>query len=655
MAKWLVIRHVEVPIPSPKKGEVLIKMEAVSVNPVDWKIQSGMVRPFLPWKFPSIPACDLAGEVAAIGDGVSGFKLGDKVIAINFPSGGGFAEYAVARPPEVSAAEGACLPRAAVTALQALRAAGAGLEDAPPKNVLVTAASGGVGHFAVQLARLGGHRVTATFGARNLALIVGELGANEALDYATPDGAALRSPSGRRYDAVVHCAPHSPWSVFDRVLAADAGGVVVDITPSPAAAATPLLHRKRLTPLIFSPNKTDMARQGKLKPVVDSCYALSDAPEAWAKSMGGHATGKVISFPLLSLSLLSLRVCALVSAMAAAAAPKTMRAVQYDKYGGGAEGLKHVEVPIPAPKEGEVLIKMEAASINPIDWKIQKGMLRLFLPKKFPFIPVGDLSGEVVELGGGVSGFKPGDKVVSMSFPNCGGLAEYAVAPASLTVARPPEVSAAEGASLPAAAGSALQQLKAAGVRFDAGAAAVDGPKNVLVTAASGGVGHYAVQLAKLAGLHVTATCGARNLGFVRDGLGADEVLDYKTPDGAALRSPSGKKYDAVAHCAPPAPWPVFKSVLADAGGVVVDLTPGVAATVRSFLHNVTFSKKRLVPLILMPKKEEMEWLVDMAKQGKLKTTIDSKYPLSRAEEAWAKSMEGHATGKIVVEMGGTE
>uniref|UniRef100_A0A0E0IM07 Enoyl reductase (ER) domain-containing protein n=2 Tax=Oryza TaxID=4527 RepID=A0A0E0IM07_ORYNI len=345
-------------------------------------------------------------------------------------------------------------------------------------------------------------------------------------------------------------------------------------------------------------------------------------------------------------------------AAAADAAPKTMRAVQYDKYGGGPEGLKHVEVPIPAPKEGELLIKMEAASINPIDWKIQKGMLRLFLPKKFPFIPVGDLSGEVVELGGGVSGFKPGDKVVSMSFPNCGGLAEYAVAPASLTVARPPEVSAADGASLPAAAGSALQQLKAAGVRFDAdadAAAAAGGPKNVLVTAASGGVGHYAVQLAKLAGLHVTATCGARNLAFVRDGLGADEALDYRTPDGAALRSPSGRRYDAVAHCAPPAPWPVFRDALADAGGVVVDLTPGVAATVRSFLHRVTFSKKRLVPLILMPKKEEMEWLVDMAKQGKLKTTIDSKYPLSRAQEAWAKSMEGHATGKIVVEMGGTE
>ncbi|KAM3258592.1 hypothetical protein ACQJBY_050385 [Aegilops geniculata] len=99
------------------------------------------------------------------------------------------------------------------------------------------------------------------------------------------------------------------------------------------------------------------------------------------------------------------------------ATPRTMKAVQYDKYGGGAEGLKHVELPVPSPKKGEVLLKMEAASINPIDWKIQKGMLRPFLPGKFPFTPVGDLAGEVVELGSGVTNFKPGDKVISISFP----------------------------------------------------------------------------------------------------------------------------------------------------------------------------------------------------------------------------------------------
>ncbi|KAK8460087.1 hypothetical protein SEVIR_2G274300v4 [Setaria viridis] len=335
-----------------------------------------------------------------------------------------------------------------------------------------------------------------------------------------------------------------------------------------------------------------------------------------------------------------------------AAPKKTMKAFQYDKYGGGAEGLK---VPVPSPKKGEVLLKLEAASINPIDWKIQKGMVRPFLPRKFPFIPVGDISGEVVELGTGVTNFKTGDKVISISFPTGGGLAEYAVAPASLTVARPPEVSAAEGASLPTAASTALQQLKALRVTsFDgSGGGNNNAPKNVLVTAASGGVGHYAVQLAKLAGLHVTATCGARNLGFVR-GLGADEVLDYKTPEGARLQSPSGVKYDAVAHCATGTPWSAFAPVLADSA-TVADVTPGIAATARSFLQKVTLAKQRLVPMILIPKKEEMEWLADMTRQGKLKTVIDSRYPLSRAREAWAKSIEGHATGKIVVEMGDEE
>ncbi|KAM0864531.1 hypothetical protein ACQ4PT_043870 [Festuca glaucescens] len=258
------------------------------------------------------------------------------------------------------------------------------------------------------------------------------------------------------------------------------------------------------------------------------------------------------------------------------ATPRTMKAVQYDKYGGGAEGLKHVEVPVPSPKKGEVLLKMEAASINPIDWKIQKGMLRPFLPGKFPFTPVGDLAGEVVQVGGGVTNIKPGDKVVSISFPSGGGFAEYAVAPAALTVARPPEVSAVDGACLPAAASSALQLLKATGVSFDSTSNAT-GPKNVLVTAASGGVGHYAVQLAKLAGR---------------------------------------TRYDAVANCAAGVSWPALKAVLADEGGTAADVTPGVRAALTSLLQKVTFAKKRLAPLMLTPKREEMEWLVDLARQG---------------------------------------
>nr|XP_051190007.1 quinone-oxidoreductase homolog, chloroplastic-like [Lolium perenne] len=167
---------------------------------------------------------------------------------------------------------------------------------------------------------------------------------------------------------------------------------------------------------------------------------------------------------------------------------------------------------------------------------------------------------------------------------NGGGLAEYAVAPAALTVARPPEVSAVDGACLPAAASSALQLLKATGVSSNA-----TGPKNVLLTAASGGVGHYAVQLAKLTGMHVTATCGARNVAFVQ-GLGADEVLDYKTPEGAALRSPPVGNTTRWRTARRGWLWPALRAVLADEGGTAADVTPGVRAALTSLLQKVTLA-----------------------------------------------------------------
>ncbi|CAL5333806.1 unnamed protein product [Camellia sinensis] len=328
-------------------------------------------------------------------------------------------------------------------------------------------------------------------------------------------------------------------------------------------------------------------------------------------------------------------------------ARKLMHAVQYDSYGGGTAGLKHVEVPVPAPKKKEVLIKIEAASLNPIDWKIQKGMLRPLYPWKFPHVPGTDVAGEVVEVGSGVETFKAGDKVVAL-LSDCtgGGLAEFAVAKESLTVPRPPEVSAAEGAGLPLAALTAHHVLtQCLGIKLDG-----MGPqKNVLVTAASGGVGHYAVQLAKLGNTHVTATCGARNMDFVKS-LGADEVLDYKTPDGAALRSPSGQKYDVVIHGASGISWSTFEPNL-NAKGKVIVLIPSASAMKTFALKKLTFSKKQMEPLLVVSKKgENLDYLVKLVKEGKIKTAIDSKYPLNKAEDAWAKSIDGHATGKILVE-----
>lgn len=323
-----------------------------------------------------------------------------------------------------------------------------------------------------------------------------------------------------------------------------------------------------------------------------------------------------------------------------------MNAVQYDGYGGGAAALKHVKVPIPTPKQNELLLKVEATSINPVDWKIQKGMLRPILPFKFPYIPAMDVAGEVIEVGAGVKKFKVGDKVVTtLGTQVAGGLAECAVAKESLTAARPTEVSAADAAALPIAGLTALQCLSdSTGIKLNGSGNVV----NLLITAASGGVGHYAVQLAKLGNTHITATCGARNVDFVKS-LGADEVLDYKTPEGAALKSPSGVKYDYVIHCASGIPWSTFEPNLS-ACGKVIDITPSGSSFLTCATKFLTLSKKRLVPLLLAAKGENLEFLVNLVKEGKLKTVIDSKYPLSKAEDAWAKSIEGHANGKIIVE-----
>ncbi|KAI4341580.1 hypothetical protein MLD38_026290 [Melastoma candidum] len=258
-------------------------------------------------------------------------------------------------------------------------------------------------------------------------------------------------------------------------------------------------------------------------------------------------------------------------------AGKLMQAVWFEGFGGGAAALKHVEVPIPSPKKNDVLLKLEATSINPVE-------------KSWRLVPVSRSS-------------KTGDKVVAfITQASGGGFAEYAVASTNLTVLRPPEVSAAEGAGLPVAGLTAHQALtSSAGVKLDG-----SGPKkNILITAASGGVGHFAVQLAKLGNTHVTATCGARNLELVKS-LGADEVLDYKTPDGAALKSPSGKKYDAVVHCATGIPWSTFEPNLSE-NGKVIDITPGASALKTFVLKKITFSKKQLVPLAVDPKERESE------------------------------------------------
>uniref|UniRef100_A0ACD5UB75 Uncharacterized protein n=1 Tax=Avena sativa TaxID=4498 RepID=A0ACD5UB75_AVESA len=257
---------------------------------------------------------------------------------------------------------------------------------------------------------------------------------------------------------------------------------------------------------------------------------------------------------------------------------------------------------------------------------------------------VSDITGEIVEVGSAVRELKVGYKVVSkLAFWKAGGLAEYVAASESVTVIRPAGVSVADAAGLPMAGLTALQALKAIGTKFDGTGSA----SNILITAASGGIGTYAVQLTKLGNHNVAATCGARNLELVGN-IGADEVLDYKTPEGAALKNNSGKKYDYIINTTNGGKWSAFKPTLSSHGRVV-DVAPNFGNYVASFL--TLFSKKRVSTVMLSLGMEDLRFLLELVKEGKLKTVVDSRHPFDKAADAWEKSLSGHATGKVIIEM----
>jgi NADPH:quinone reductase-like Zn-dependent oxidoreductase len=157
------------------------------------------------------------------------------------------------------------------------------------------------------------------------------------------------------------------------------------------------------------------------------------------------------------------------------------------------------------------------------------------------------------------------------------------------------------------------------------------------------------LQLAKLGGVHVTATCGdgARQMELVKS-LGADEVLDSKTAEGESLESPSGKKYDTVIQCGEYTPFAHFKPQLSPSGKVI-DLAPSPKSMLSSATSLASFSKQKCVPFLPSTNSTDYYFLFSLMQQKKLKTVIDSQFPLSQAEKAWAASMTGHVTGKVIV------
>jgi NADPH:quinone reductase-like Zn-dependent oxidoreductase len=314
-----------------------------------------------------------------------------------------------------------------------------------------------------------------------------------------------------------------------------------------------------------------------------------------------------------------------------------MRAMSYATFG-GVEQLRAVDVPRPAPGEGQVLVRVRRASVNPVDWKIGSGKLRFLMPVSLPAIPCLDIAGEVEELGPGVRDFAVGAAVHARvgAFPGRGA-AEFAVAGVDVTAPIPDGMSLEDAAAIPLAGLTALQGLRAGGLP-DAGAG-----QRVLVVGASGGVGHFGVQIARAAGAHVTGVCSARNAELVAS-LGAHETVDY-----AAAGAYDGKApWDVVLDCVGSAPG-FFMPKLA-ANGHYASCVAGPGTLLRLLCN--PFSGRKAHAVMVRSNATDLTFLDRLYAAGKLKVVIDSRFPLEKLSEAWIRSMGGRSVGKIIVEVG---
>lgn len=297
-------RLTELPAPTPGANEVLVRVKALSVNPIDWKQASGKGRPILGARFPNfIPGYDLAGEVERLGPGVTNFTVGQRVhTRLSGQRGGASAELVVAGldvlnplPEKLDFAQGAGLPLAGMTALQGLRDACLLPMSGATQRVLIIGASGGVGHLAVQIARAAGATVVGVCSAKNAAL-VRRLGASDTIDYAKPDAYAGVAP----FDVIYDCVGSAPGAFLHLLTPR---GRFASCLPGPgvfAHAALSLVRGRKVRPVLLSPNAADLAvldalaSRGALGVVIDSHFPFTELPAAWARSMSGRAVGKVI-------------------------------------------------------------------------------------------------------------------------------------------------------------------------------------------------------------------------------------------------------------------------------------------------------------------------------------------------------------------------
>jgi len=312
-----------------------------------------------------------------------------------------------------------------------------------------------------------------------------------------------------------------------------------------------------------------------------------------------------------------------------------MKAVIYNKKA-SPEKLIYCDVEKPVPNDNEVLIKVLAVSVNAADYR---SMRMGIIPKRKIF--GADIAGRVESIGKNVNQFKPGDEVLGdLAGYGFGGFAEYAVAPEKALVLKPATILFEDAAALPMAALTALQALRDKGN--------IQKGQNVLIAGSGGGVGTFAVQLARYFGATVTAVCSSRNVELTTS-LGADYVIDYTKEDFAK----SKRCYDIILAINGNRPLSVYKRVL-NPNGIYVMVGGALPQIFKSLIFGwlLSFGSKKMRTLAAKANQMDLEYIVKLAQEGKLKSVIDRRYTLDKTAEAMRYLSEGHAQGKVVINAG---
>lgn len=326
-----------------------------------------------------------------------------------------------------------------------------------------------------------------------------------------------------------------------------------------------------------------------------------------------------------------------------------MKAIVYHDYG-SSEVLRLEEIEKPVPKDNQLLIKVRAVSVNPLDWHFMEGTPYIGRPMAFGFLKpevarLGvDYAGTVEGVGKNVTDFKVGDEVYGNKF---GAFAEYVVATDKALALKPASLTFEQAASLPVAAITALQALRDHG-KIQAG-------QKVLINGASGGVGTFAVQIAKSFGAEVTGVCSGRNAEMVRS-LGADHVVDYTKEDFTKRE----ERYDLILDNVGSQPLSGFRRVLAPTGKYIVIGGGGVNDSpwagpmigVTKMLMLKPFVPQEMKMMLAEMNNKDLTVLADLIQAGKVKPVIDRTYPFHQLPEAMRYLEEGHARGKVVLTVG---